>query len=96
MPLTVKPMLCEICDKTKFLSSLKCSHQICLDCKISIAKAEHTAKCPYCRIPFKVHAKVIETREQFAKKIEEILCEVNWESCSIKTEYNSEPSFWRG
>lgn len=98
MPLTVKPMLCQICDKNKFLSSLKCAHRICIDCKISIAKVEPIPKCPYCRIQFKVHAKVIETREQFAKKIDDILSDVNWESCSIEkeTEYNSEPSFWRG
>lgn len=96
MPLTRRPELCEICDKIKFLSSLKCQHRICLECKMAIAKIEERPKCPYCRIQFCEKKKVIESREEFKKKVEDMLSEINWESCSVikETEYNSEPTFW--
>lgn len=93
--LRLKPMLCEICDKKKFLNCLSCNHKICLECKIAIKKIEPNPKCPFCRVLFNPSKKVIE--EQYKQiitpfNIDQLIADVNWELYSGKkeTEYDSE------
>lgn len=81
--------LCEICDKKKFLISLSCNHQICLECKIAIKKAEQNPKCPYCRVSFNPNKKVIEEPHKHVItpfNIDQLIADINWELYSNKKE----------
>lgn len=60
-----RPEFCEICDKKSFLIVLKCSHKICLDCKIMIKKVEkENGKCPWCRIRFQPWNGLVEIQKK--------------------------------
>lgn len=92
-----RPELCEICDKKSFLLVLKCSHKICLDCKVMIKKVEQeNCKCPFCRIPFQGSLKVIDycptKQKQEILNIDSLIADLNWEiySSDKTIEYNSD------
>lgn len=97
MPLRRTTELCEICDKKKFILSLRCQHKICLDCKLMIKKVEPNPKCPFCRVLFDENAKVIEEPKHKHKQmtrldVDQLIADLNWELYSGKKEieYNSE------
>ena len=89
-----RPQICEICNKKSFLTTLKCSHCICLDCKKMVRKVEKdNAKCPWCRYYFQPVKAIEFNKAKEKENLEQLIADINWELYSTPTkevEYDCE------